>query len=115
MMENVNTSNFNSKVLNSSILTVVDFWAKLCDPCKPMAEILQRLNKTYNGKIIFYKLGLDEADNLSLANKYGIRAVPTLIVFKDGRILDKYRGLLKEDELKIKLDKLLRQNEEEHL
>ena len=82
----VDTSNFQSEVLESAEPVVVDFWAEWCGPCKMIAPSLEEISSEMAGKIKVAKLNIDE--NPDLAAQYGVRSIPTLAVFKDGEVAD---------------------------
>ncbi len=100
----INDSNFNSEVLESDIPVLVDFWAPWCGPCKAIAPTVEGLAKTYKGKIKFAKCNVD--DNPVTPSKYGIRAIPTLIFFKDGNVADQITGMVAKAKLEEALNKL---------
>jgi thioredoxin 1 len=90
IMELINETQFQEKVLNSDKLVLVDFFATWCGPCHMVAPILDQISKESDGSYEIYKVDVDE--NESLARKYGIMSIPTMILFKDGKQVDKVMG-----------------------
>ena len=82
--------NFSSEVLNSQGLVLVDFWASWCGPCLALAPHLEALAEQYQGQVTIGKVNVDE--NQQIAAQYGIRSIPTLILFKDGKPVDQMVG-----------------------
>jgi thioredoxin 1 len=78
----IDTSNFESDVLNSDTPVVVDFWAEWCGPCKAIGPSLEEISDEMAGKVTIAKVNMDE--NPELASKYGVRSIPTLLMFKGG-------------------------------
>ena len=100
----VDASNFDS-VLAENANVVVDFWAEWCMPCRMVAPIIDELAREYAGKVVFAKLNTDE--NPSIAARYSISAIPTLIFFKNGKPVDQVVGALPKGELKKWVEKNL--------
>jgi thioredoxin 1 len=98
-------NNFQNVVLQSKSPVVVDFWAQWCAPCLAAAPVLEELEKEYTGKIDFTKVNVDE--NGPLAAKYGIAAIPTMLIFKDGQPVQQIIGYKPKKELKKVLDEVL--------
>lgn len=94
--------NFQKAVLQSRLPVIVDFWAEWCAPCLAAAPILEELAKEYDGKISFAKVNVE--DNSSLAARYGIAAIPIMIIFKDSQPVQQIIGYKPKRELKKILD-----------
>ncbi len=97
--------NFDADVLQSSTPVLVDFWATWCAPCKAIAPVLEKLAGEYSGKIKIGKVNVDE--NPSTPGQYGVRGIPTLILFKDGQIVDQLVGAVPKNQLESLLQKAL--------
>lgn len=89
---------FETDVLKAEGLTLVDFWAEWCGPCKMIAPILDEVAEEYDGKLTIAKLNIDE--NPETAPKYGIRGIPTLLLFKNGEVAATKVGALSKGQLK---------------
>ena len=98
----VTDANFESEVLQSSSPVLVDYWAEWCGPCKMIAPILDEVAKEYNGKLKVAKLNIDE--NQDTPAKYGIRGIPTLMLFKGGNIEATKVGALSKSQLTAFID-----------
>lgn len=105
MKENLSDSNFDEIINNSPVPVIVDFWAEWCGPCKMIGQVLDELNNDYNDKILIGKVNVDEQG--SLAMKYGIRNIPTLLFFKNGQLIDKQVGSVPRKVLEEKLKSIL--------
>ena len=103
--QNVSDEEWNNEVLQSDTPVLVDFWAPWCGPCRMVAPIVDELATEYDGQIKFVKLNTD--DNVATASKYGIRSIPTIMVFKGGEPVDQVIGFRPKSELKKSLDKAL--------
>lgn len=97
--------NFDAEVLGASMPVVADFFATWCGPCKMMAPVLEKLETEYEGKVQFGKIDVDE--NAELAAKYGIMSIPTLILFKNGKIVNKMIGLQNGNTMKAAIEEML--------
>ena len=95
-------TNFKQEVLDSYMPVLVDFWAEWCGPCKMVAPSLDDLASEYDGKVKIGKVNID--DFQGLASEYGVRAIPTLLIFKDGQVADQIVGLRTKRDFKVKLD-----------
>jgi len=93
------------EVINTDKPVLVDFWAEWCGPCKMIAPVVQELAADYDGKAVIGKLDVDS--NPEVSAKYGIRSIPTLLVFKNGEIVDKQIGAVPKTVLSGKLDNQL--------
>ena len=98
----VTDSNFDQEVLKASKPVLVDFWAPWCGPCRMVAPVVEELADEYAGRVEFAKLNTD--DNPQTAVKYGIRSIPTLLVFKDGEPVGQIIGFRPKSDLKKRLD-----------
>ncbi len=104
----IDDKTFNEKVLQAETPMLVDFWAPWCGPCRAVAPILEDLAEEYKGKIGIARLNVDEA-TIS-ATKYGISAIPTMLLFKDGKPVGQLVGFKPKAELKKALDEILSSN-----
>lgn len=98
-------SNFEEKVLKSDIPVIVDLWAEWCGPCKLLIPIMEELSADYEGKAVVAKVDVDS--NPSIAAKYGVRNIPTVLFFKGGEVVDKQVGAVPKAKLAEKIDALL--------
>ena len=90
--------NFEEEVLNSQKPVLVDFWAPWCGPCQMMGPIIEELAEELEGKVVVGKLNVDE--NPQMAQKYGIMSIPTLLVFKNGQVVEQFVGVQPKEVLK---------------
>ncbi len=86
----VTDADFDEKVLKSDLPVLVDFWAAWCGPCRAIAPVIDQLAQEYDGKVIIAKMNVDE--NPATPGRFGIRAIPTLILFKDGKVVEQITG-----------------------
>jgi thioredoxin 1 len=94
--------NFEELVLKSDKQVLVDFWAEWCGPCRMVGPIVEELAKDYEGKAVIGKVNVDEHGEIS--SKFGIRNIPTLLVFKNGEVVDKQVGVAQKSVLAGKID-----------
>ena len=97
VIKNCNENDFENEVLKSNLPVIVDFWAEWCGPCKMLTPILEELSNEMKNEIKVVKVNLDE--NQDLAMKYSIRSIPTLLLFKEGHLIDTKVGLLPKNEI----------------
>ena len=96
----VTDENFETEVEKNNGLTVVDFWATLCAPCRMIAPILDQLATEYSGKVKVTKLDVDQ--NVRTATRFNVRSIPTLLFFKDGKLVDQVVGAVPKQALETK-------------
>ena len=101
----VTEQTFEEQVEKSAIPVLVDFWADWCMPCKIVAPIVDELAEEYDGRVAFTKIDVDSAPNIAM--KFGIRSIPTLLVFKDGSPVDQVVGAVPKAVLKKRLESAL--------
>lgn len=93
---------FNEQVVKSDLVTLVDFWAEWCGPCKSIAPTVEELAVEYHGKAKIGKLNVDE--NPKIATQFGIRGIPTLLLFKEGKVIQQMVGVKSKSEIQKALD-----------
>ena len=101
----VTDETFNDKVINAETPVLVDFWAEWCAPCKMIAPIVEELATEYNGTVQFTKLDID--NNPKTATTYGIRGIPTLLIFNQGQPVGQVVGALPKAALKKRIDEAI--------
>lgn len=102
MADKFTTENFKATVLDSDKPVLVDFWAEWCGPCRMVGPIVDELATEYDGKAVIGKLNVDE--NPEIAETFGIRSIPTMLVFKGGEIVDKIVGAVPKNTISGKID-----------
>lgn len=102
---NVSDSTFDSEVLSAEQPVMVDFWAEWCAPCKMIGPIVEDLSNEYDGTFKFVKLNIDDSPNTPA--KYGVRGIPTLLIFHNGQPVDQLVGAVPKNVLKGRVDKAL--------
>ena len=108
MSENTATltdGNFDDSVIKSTVPVLVDFWAEWCGPCRMIAPTVEELATDYDGKVTIVKLNVD--DNPNTATQFGVRSIPTLLLFKGGEVVESVVGLTDKTRLQALLDKHL--------
>jgi thioredoxin 1 len=96
-VQHVGDADFDSNVLNAGKPALVDFWAPWCGPCRIIGPIIEELAPNYQGRAVIAKVNVD--DNPEVAQKYGITSIPTLMMFKDGKLVDRAVGAMPKGEL----------------
>ena len=102
---NINNESFEREVLQSPQLTIVDFWAPWCGPCKMISPLLDEIVSRYDGKVKVTKLNVDE--NSEASQHFGITSIPTLVFFNNGIIVDRITGAVSKSQLETRINRLL--------
>lgn len=90
-VKEITSANFNQEVLESDIPVLIDFWAEWCGPCRMVGPIMEELSKDFDGKAVVGKIDVDA--NQEFAAKYGVRNIPTVLLFKDGELVSRQVGV----------------------
>jgi thioredoxin 1 len=98
----VNDANFASEVLNSDVPVLVDFWAPWCAPCRMVAPVLEEIAREFDGRVKIAKLNTDE--NQVTAMQYKIMSIPTMMLFRDGEVVDQLIGAVPKNQITAKLN-----------
>ncbi len=99
----VTDGNFEQEVLKSSQLVMIDFWAAWCGPCKALAPVVDEIAQSYEGKLKVVKMDVDK--NAATPGRYGVRGIPTLLIFKDGVVKEQIVGYVPKETLQKAVDK----------
>ena len=102
----LNDGNFDGEVLKSDLPVLVDFWAPWCGPCHMVSPIVEEIGKDYEGKLKVGKLNVDE--NSQTAGQYGIMSIPSVLFFKDGKMVDQIVGAVPKQQFVEKIDKIVK-------
>jgi thioredoxin 1 len=105
MAKEITDNNFNETVIQSDQVALLDFWAQWCGPCRAIAPIIEELYTEYEGKAVIGKVDVDV--NQEIAMQYNIRSIPTILIIKNGEVVDRHVGSTTKAVLKAKLDKYL--------
>lgn len=105
-MHEITSANFQKDVLGSKTPVIVDFWAAWCGPCRMLAPIFEKVSKDFAGKMVFAKCDVDA--NQDLAQKYDVRGIPCMVIFKNGKEADRLVGAMDENTLKTKISAVLK-------
>lgn len=97
--------NFKAEILDSDKVVLVDFWAAWCGPCMVLGPVIEELAGDYEGRAVIAKLNVDE--NPAIAAQYGIRSIPSLLIFKNGQVVDQMLGAMPKKMIAQKLDDLI--------
>ncbi len=96
-IKHVSDEDFDSQVLKSSTPTLVDFWAEWCAPCRALSPLVSEMAQKYKGRLQVAKMNIDDHPNVP--GKYAVRAIPTLLLFKNGQVVDQVVGLVSKSKL----------------
>lgn len=104
-MKEITKDNFEKEVEHSPTPVLVDFWAPWCGPCRLVGPVLEKISSEYASKLVFSKLNVD--DSQEIAAKFDVRGIPCMIIFKDGKEVDRIIGAYGEPQLRSKIDMIL--------
>jgi thioredoxin 1 len=105
MVIDISDKDFDQKVIKSSVPVLIDFWAPWCVPCKIVAPIVEKLSNKYDSKLKFFKINIDE--NPKTPARYRVMSIPSLMLFKNGKVMDTIVGAVPERSLISKIDGIL--------
>ncbi|MFI5150076.1 MAG: thioredoxin [Bacteroidia bacterium] len=106
MAVEITDANFDEMVAKSTKPVLLDFWAEWCGPCRMVGPVVEEISKDYDGKAVVGKVNVDNNPNISM--QFGIRNIPTILFFKDGKVVDKQVGAVPKKVLSDKLDAQLK-------
>lgn len=98
----ITDSNFEKEVIANEGVSVLDFWAPWCGPCLAIGPVIEQLHKDYDGKALVGKVNVD--DNPEISVKFGVRSIPTILIFKNGKVVDKHVGVTTQANLAQKIE-----------
>lgn len=104
-MVDVTDQNFTSEVIKSDLTVLVDFWAVWCGPCRMLAPVVEELSREYTGRLKFYRLDVDA--NPNTAGRFAIRSIPSLLFFKNGRLVNQIIGVCTKSKIISVVDEVL--------
>ncbi len=105
MAQTLTDNNFKSEILEKNGVALIDFWAEWCGPCRMITPIIEELSSEYKDKATIGKVNVD--DNAEVTMEYGVRSIPTLLFFKDGKLVDRHVGATSKKVLTDKLEALM--------
>ena len=104
-VKEIKDAGFSKEVIESKIPVLVDFWASWCGPCKAMAPVVEEVAKDFDGKVKVVKINID--DNAQSATNFGVMSIPTFMIFKGGKEVDRVMGVNPKSELEKRINKVL--------
>ena len=105
MVKEIGDNNFNEEIANSSVPVVVDFWASWCGPCKMLSPVIDELSEEFGEKVKFTKVNVD--DNPEVSSKFSVSSIPTVIIFKDGKVSGSFVGFKPKQLVKADIEKYI--------
>jgi thioredoxin 1 len=105
MVKEITDADFDEEVMKATTPVLLDMWAPWCGPCRMVAPVLDKISTQYEGKVKFCKMNVDE--NPKTSSRFQVMSIPTLLLFKEGNVVDTIVGAAPESNIKSKVDKLL--------